>query len=239
MPEKPFDSLALVLDLETTAIPNADQFLEPPTAPSNYKDTEKIKSYVAEKTAQNLTNCSLDPDLNRIVALGFMLEDRDLEPLVYLCPDEAAERKALITFWDVVACDGNRTRRLVTFNGFAFDLPTLMRRSVYLDIWPSRDLSVDRYRSPHVDLLQKLSFNGAIKAHSLSFYAQRFGFEIETPEWTGADIAGLVEAGNWDAIKAHCRSDVLLTFELAQRLRYVAFDEDAHDEAVRSERRSA
>lgn len=235
MAQKNFESLALVVDLETVAIDDADQYLEPATAPANYKDVEKIRTYLAERTIQNLANASLDPDLNRIVALGWMLEDRDLEPIVHVCRDEDAERRALVNFWDLIAVDGNRTRKLITYNGFGFDLPTLMRRSVYLEVWPSRTLNIDRYRSPHVDLYQYLSFNGLFR-HGLRFYAKRFGFEIEGLEVSGADIAGLVEAGDWDAVKRHCSSDVLLTFELAQRLRFLGFNEDEFDEAMRSER---
>lgn len=230
MRDKAFDELALVVDLETVAIADASTYLEPATAPSNYKDTEKIATYVAEKTTRDLATAALDPDLNRIVALGWQLETRDGDPQVLLCPDEDAERRALLEFWHLVACNGNRTRRLVTFNGFAFDLPTLMRRSVYLELWPSRYLSVDKYRSPHIDLYQKLTFNGAIKGHALRFYAKRFGFPIEAPELTGADIAARVEAGDWTAVRDHCASDVLLTYQLAARLGYLEFDEDAIDD---------
>ena len=238
MREKPFDSLALVLDIETVAIPDADQFIEPATAPANYRDQAKIDLYIQEKTVERLATAALDPDLNRIVALGWQLEERDLVPIVHVCRDEDAERRALIAFWDLVACDGNRTRKLITYNGLQFDLPTLMRRSTYLEIWPSRALNIDRYRSPHVDLYQYLSFNGLFR-HGLRFYAKRFGLEIDAEELTGADIASRVEANDWSSVERHCRSDVALTYQLAERLRFLAFDEDAHDEAVRSERRSA
>ena len=226
MRDKPFDQLSLIVDLETIAIPDAGDYLEPAMAPSNYKSPDAIANYVQTKTAERLANAALDPDLNRICAIGWRLESRDVEPEVILCYDEDAERHALAEFWGLVACDSNRTRRLVTFNGFSFDLPTLMRRSVYLEVWPSRYLSIDKYRSPHCDLYQKLSFNGAIKPHSLRFYAQRFGLPIESPELTGADIAARVEAGDWTAVRDHCASDVNLTYALAERLRYIDFDED-------------
>jgi hypothetical protein len=78
-------------------------------------------------------------------------------------------------------------------------------------------LNLDRYRSPHPDLMQILTFRGAIPARSLTWFAKRFGLPI-TDETTGADIGPLVQAGNYEAVRAHCTSDLELTHALAVRL---------------------
>jgi predicted PolB exonuclease-like 3'-5' exonuclease len=218
--EKPFDQLALILDLETVAIADAADYLEPAAAPANYRDAAKIAAYVQEKTADRVASAALDPNLCTIVAIGFLLETH-IRPDVILCPDERAERAALLEFWRLVACDAHQTRTTVGFNSLAFDLPVLMQRSRYLDILPSRSLSLDKYRSPHLDLLQYLTFRGVIKAHSLAFYCKRFGIPVEDPDITGADIAGLVARQDWEAVRRHCASDVLATCELAQRLHLI------------------
>lgn len=217
---------SLCLDLETASIADAAAYLEPVSAPAHYKDEAKIASYVAEKTAEKTARACLDPDLCRIVALGWMREERDIEPVVFTCENEDREREALTRFWGEVLSPDNRQAQLVTFNGFGFDLPVLMRRSAYLDI-PWRWLVVDRYRSPHIDLLQKLTFNGAIQGHSLRFYAKRFGIPIQLPEVQGSDIPQFVQDGAWDLVKRHCRSDVLLTAQIATRLGYWEVKEEA------------
>jgi len=243
MREKPFDSLALIVDVETIAIPDAGDYLEPVVAPSNYKDEAKIASYVVEKRAERLNSAALDCDLCQIVAVGMQLEGRDSEPRVLLCRDAASERYALDAFWTEMAIPGNRTRPIVGFNVLGFDLPVIARRSQYLGLWPNRNLVIDRYRSASVvDIYQRLSFNNLIKAHSLRFYGKRFGLEIEAPELSGADVAAYVEAGDWKAVERHCASDVALTYTLASRLRLIEFNEDEFDEAERQrrvERRSA
>ena len=205
----------IIIDLETAPIVDVDTYLvEPVSAPAHYKDETKIAAYIAEEQKKRRDRASLDPDLCRIVCLGWMREDIDREPVVLPCATELAERQALQRLWADVG-----GASIITFNGFRFDLPVLMRRSLFLDLAPGAwtTLSVDKYRSPHVDLWQRLSFNGAISAHSLPFYAQRFGFWGDH-DVTGAEVGALVAEGQWVAIADHCRQDVWWTAQLAKKL---------------------
>ena len=74
---------------DNAAIGNAADYLEPATAPANYKDADKIAAYIAEAQAKALDRAALDLDLCRIVAVGFMAAG-DAEPTVLLARDEAA-----------------------------------------------------------------------------------------------------------------------------------------------------
>jgi hypothetical protein len=220
-------SQALVLDLETAAIDRAPEFVETPTAPSNYKDEAKIAAYVADAKQAAIDKCGLDPDLGRIVCLGWMLEGRDIEPIVVPCRAEVDEAVALREFWKEVLLPNGSHRRIVTFNGLGFDLPFLMRRSLYLGVvYPH--LNIDRYRTPHIDLCARLSFNGVLKPHSLRFYAKRFSLPIDEDPVIGSDIPHLIRDGSdtsWRAIQNHCKSDVRTTYLLASRLQYIDYDE--------------
>lgn len=208
---------ALIVDIECVGIDTASDYLEPVEAPSNYKDPEKIAAYIAEATAKAIDRCALDPDLARIVALG--CGEAEGPDSVVICRDEETEAAALDAFWKRVMEKGAFVRTLVSFNGFGYDLPVLMRRSQYLGV-QHPVLNLDRYRSPHIDLMQRLTFNGAIKPHKLSFYASRFGMPLTDPH-SGADIAALVKAGDWQAVEDHCRSDLALTRFVAQKLRLI------------------
>lgn len=205
----------IILDLETVPDPKALECFGPVRPKANLKDAAKIAADIAEKEADRADKMGLDPDACRIVALGWVVVGGG-DPLCDICVNEDEEREALDVFWKSYFYGSAHTPRLLTFNGFKFDLPVLMRRSMYLGVkYPT--LNIDRYRSPHVDIWQKLSFNGAISAHSLAFYAKRLGIGT-LDKVDGADVAKLAAAGEWDAIRDHCLSDVGLTHALANRL---------------------
>lgn len=199
----------VIFDVETVAIADAGQYLEPASAPANYKDEAKIAAYIAEANKAALGKAALDPDLCRVVCIG-MARGGSVD--ISTAPNEAHEREILKWFWQDI---GNA--HLCGFNVLDFDLPVLMRRSLYLGVdYPRIDIS--RYRHDRVtDLMQMLSFDGKLKFHGLSFYCKRFGIP-DTDQSTGADIAGMVERGEWEAVAAHCRSDVEKTRALAERL---------------------
>lgn len=204
-------SRRIVFDLETAPIDGAATYLEPVSAPSNYKDEAKIAAYIAEATAAAADKCSLDPDLCRIVALGWQVEG-DESPTVRTCEHEDEERDTINEFWSWAD-----NRHLVGFNCLAFDLPVLLRRGLYLDaLRPG--IQIDKYKHPQVtDLQMVLSFNGTIKLHGLAFYCKRFG--IDVPDTiTGADIGHAVKDGRWSEVRGHCHADILKTAAVAARV---------------------
>ena len=201
----------IVFDLETVSLQDVANYLDAPKPKGNLKDPVKIAADLEEKRIEQLETASLDPDLCRIVALGWVEEGFD-EPVVCLARTAEEEAGMLHAFW--LSLDGRNT---VGYNSLGFDLPILMRRSLYLGV-PCPMLNLDKYRSPHVDLQQHLSHRGLLKYRSLSWYCRRFGLDVPEDVTTGADIAALVAAGKWDAVKAHCQADVLKTRALAQRL---------------------
>lgn len=214
----------LVLDIETLPHPDAGKWLEPlpsAEAPSNYKDEAKIAAYIAKANADAAAardgKLGLDPDCCQICAVGWYVVGTD-EPKVVITKNEAEEAGALRELAEAYAAPlGQQETRIVTFYGRQFDLPVLMRRAMYLGVkFPV--LNLDRYRSPHIDVWDALTFGGALRtAHSLAFYSKRMGFTT-LDKVDGADIAKLAAAGNWEAIKAHCLSDVGICHAVANRL---------------------
>jgi hypothetical protein len=205
----------MVLDIETFALDEAADFIEEPSAPANYKDETKIAAYITDAKAKAVSRCALDPDLCRIVAIGV---SDDAGTHVEIAPNVDQERVALSLAWLALA----RHQWAIGFNLLSFDLPVMIRRSQYLGVEiPQCAFNLDKYRTAHIDLMERLSFNGKIKAHSLSFYCRRFGIAVDD-DTTGKDVDALVRAGDWEAVSAHCRSDVLKTRLLAERLGYVA-----------------
>jgi len=205
----------LIVDVETVAIKDVETYLEPVSAPSNYKDAEKIKAYILEETQRQAAKAALDIDLARIVCLGWQLGE---ESGHWIIKDEIAEQTILAEFWRQfwpVYVPGHTIA--VTFNGLNYDLPLLLRRSLYLGV-PAPKLQLERFKhADAIDLMQILSMDGRLRLHGLRFYCQRFGIPVDD-ESVGADIAGLVAAGDWAAVEKHCTADVAATHALAVRM---------------------
>ena len=209
----------LIFDIETAPLADAAEYLEPASAPANYKDPEKIAAYIAEKNRDALAKAALDPDLCRIVAIAVTghynvssLIGEGHQVRICTTPDEEAD--ALSWFWETA-----RRARLIGFNCLDFDCPVLLRRSLYLNITPTITVSdLNKYRMGKVvDLMQVLAFGGKLKYRSLAFYCRRLGITVKD-EINGSDIGGLVEAGDWDGVESHVRADAEKTRRLARRM---------------------
>jgi hypothetical protein len=231
-----------VFDIETVPLDNAGDYigavvlpmppnLEAITAAKNLTDPVKIAADVAKKReaaladyaestekahrehAAKLSRCSLDWNLNRIVAIGLQ-NIGDGGPQVVVCKNEDEERAALAAFWLQT-----KGRRLVGFHARAFDAPTLIQRSRYLGVTP-RMLSLARWgKGDVVDLRDLLTFDDiryeAIMPRSLDMFCRRAGIDVPDA-YSGADIGRLVSEGQWEAVMSHCRADIEKTRRLAQ-----------------------
>lgn len=203
----------VAIDIETMASPDAAAFLDPVRPPANYKDPLKIAAYCEEKQAERIANAGLEADLNEVVAVGWRVLGVPAGTEVATRAD-ATECQLLKAVFEAIG-----SRIVVGFNSLGFDLPVLIRRAQLLGI-PYPELNLDRYRTPHIDVLERLSFHGKLTLRSLKFYGRRFGLPVPD-ETSGKDIAGLVAAGDWPAIEMHCAADVELTAALAARLGWI------------------
>ncbi len=196
----------------------ADYLTDPIEAPSNWKDAEKIARYVAEKRERQVADAGLDLDLCEVVAIAGQYHDASW-CLTRAC-GVLTEAEMLHAFWDSVREIQRESGVLVGFNCLHFDLPVLLRRSLYLNV-ETPVLQVDKYRHDGiVDVQHELTFGGRMPWRSLAFYAKRFAVPHDDSV-KGEDIAGLVAAGAWDQVTAHVKSDVWTTAQLAYRIRLI------------------
>lgn len=207
----------LILDIETLPHPDAAQWLPPVLPAGNLVDPVKISKSIEERTAERDDKLGLDPDCCQICAVGWHVVGGD-DPTVDICQNEAQEAAALTRLADAYAAPmGQQETRIVTFYGRQFDLPVLMRRAMYLGVkFPK--INLDRWKSPHIDVWDALTFGGALRtAHSLQFYCKRLGIATGDP-FNGAQVSQLAKEGRWDDIRAHCIADIGATHALANRL---------------------
>jgi hypothetical protein len=205
----------LIVDVATAPIDGAATYLEGSIkAPANYRDADKITAYIAEKEAERLLMAATDIDLARVTAIGVCASD---VVAVYDAHSEDEERALLITVaMKIDACDA-----VVTYGGFNFDLPLLMRRARYLGVdFPT--INLDRYRSDHLDLCEILADRNPQRRRPLTFYTRRLGWADISKPLSGAEEARVFETGDWEQLVASVYHDVAAVRRLAAWLGLIA-----------------
>lgn len=208
-PEMPY----VVFDLETVPMVGVENFLDMTgiAAPANYKDPEKIAAYVEAARLKTIERAGLDIDLCEIACISW----EDHTGAGGVVPRNLFDEKVMLSkFW--ASCGSHQ---LVGFNIWNFDLPVLVRRSLYLGVTVPADLRLDGYRPDArvLDVAHVLSFGRRDLLHSLDFYCKRFGIDHDDTV-TGADVARLVAEGDWPAVTGHCYADLFATRQLALRI---------------------
>ncbi len=128
------------------------------------------------------------------------------------------EKEMLERFWE----GAQNYSEFITFNGRAFDVPFMLARGAKYGIRASCDLMANRYLSSqkwgvkHVDLLDQLSFYGAVRRKgSLHMWTRLF--DIKSPKGEGVggdDVAGLFKARHYQKIAEYNSLDLVATREL-------------------------
>lgn len=177
----------------------------------------KVKADADAARLAQWEECSLDWNLSEIVAIGWQTES-DKEPVVALVNEDHQTREsALAAFWTET-----RNRRLIGYRSRTFDAPTLITHSRLLHV-PHRELSVAPYgRGDVVDLFDLATFDDMrctkVMERTLTNFCRRYGMDVPEDKTTGADIARLVQAGEWEAVRHHCNTDIQKTVWFARAL---------------------
>lgn len=215
----------MILDISTAPMTNAAEFIEPAAdrdAPSNYKSDEAIAKFQQEAFERDLRMAGADFDLAQVTGAAFWTLETGLKVGVTY-GDEAAEQKIIGTLARIIQ---NTHCAIVTYNGLAFDLPMLTRRAAYLGI-PFPPISLDRYRTDHMDVYELLTNRGRYKARSLEWYVRRFGLDLVKP-LSGEQEAQVIELAKetpetWELLKQSLRHDVLAIARVATLFGFAVF----------------
>lgn len=115
----------IVFDIETGGLPIEQLIPLMPafTAPSNYKDADKIKANIEAQKKDWLDSAALSPVTGRVLAVGHMTGDN-----FDLIGDDD-EKVLLEMTWQLLDLALSTSRKVVGFNIYHFDLAFLMRRS--------------------------------------------------------------------------------------------------------------
>ena len=184
----------------------------------------------------------LSPLVGEIVAIGVLDADSNKGAVYYQAPGSddkeieengikykpMTEKEMLEQFWELAdECDD-----FIGFNSRMFDVPFLMIRSAVHGIHPSRDLMSNRYLSlqrdgKHIDLIDQLTFYGAVSRNkgSLHMWCRAFGIESPKAEGiSGDDVGALFKEKRFLDIAKYNARDIVATKELYDRwAKYLRF----------------
>ncbi len=131
------------------------------------------------------------------------------------------EKEMLEKFWE----GAKSYDEFIGFNSRSFDVPFMMVRSAIHGVLPSKNLLSNRYlnsqifNAKHIDLLDQLTFYGAVrKKGGLHLWCRAFGIKSPKDEGVkGEDVAGLFENGEYLKIAEYNVGDLRATRELYLR----------------------
>jgi len=209
----------IVIDIETIGVDfdsldekSQEYFLK-------YSENEKEKEDVKQRMA-------LYPFTGEIVAIGMLNPDTNKGSMLYqngqgekenfeengIVFKTGTEEEILKEFWNSV----KNYNQVITFNGRGFDAPYLHLRSALFKIIPSKNLMPYRYDYKiHCDLLEQLTYYGAVRKFTLDFYAKSFGFESPKESGVnGSEVGDLYKKGEYKKIARYCVGDVIATKKL-------------------------
>lgn len=181
----------------------------------NEEDEKRIKKNLAlyPLTGEIVTIGMLNPETNKGVILfqdkKSKTEKFEESGIIY---EAGTEKEILEKFWEMV----KTYNQVVTFNGRGFDAPYLALRSAVHKIRPTKNLMGYRYDSKeHCDLMEQLTFYGAVRKYTLDFYAKAFGIKSSKEEGVdGSMVDEMYKNGKYLDIARYCARDLFTTKEL-------------------------
>lgn len=227
----------IFLDIETIPAQDADviallreeaeQEKAAIAAPSNYKDPEKIASYIAEKTAsidlafgERYRKTSLDGAYGQIVCAGVAIDDD--APQVFWQPDwqngESAILRALFDYIGSVTRPGNLPT-YIGHNVANFDLRFIWQRAAIHGIAPPLRFPITL--SPWDDRVYDTMFEWAGRGQyvSLNKLCRVFGLPGKG-DMDGSKVWDYVQDGRILDVVDYCKQDVARVREIYRRMSF-------------------
>lgn len=209
----------IIVDIETIGFdfesfdPKSQEYLLKYSETDEDKEDAKKKLSLYPMTGEIVAIGMLNPETMKGCVLfqdkGTKIEKQEEDGVVY---EAGTEKEILEKFWDRV----KTYKQVVTFNGRGFDAPYLILRSAINKIRPSRNLMGYRYDfKDHCDLLEQLTFYGAVRKYNLDFYAKSFG--IKSSKDAGVDgsmVGDLYKEKKYMEVAKYCYRDLVTTKEL-------------------------
>ena len=198
----------IAVDIETAPLPNAaDAFDEAEVKVGNLKDPEKIKAKI-EKAREEFVNKAALSWITGQVTCICMFNDEVSYPLHYC--ENTEEKEILEAFWNQY-----RGKRIVTYNGYSFDMQFIIMRSLVHGIEVDIEARGSKYlrcihKDRHIDLINL--FDSCGNWQGMGKVCKALLGEDKTG--TGQEAIELFQQGKHYELGAYCMKDAELTWKL-------------------------
>lgn len=178
-----------------------------------YEDARKKYQSSKEKIdfETYFRSTSFQGEFGRILCIGYAIDDEKVECL------SGDEREILRKFWGIA----KDTNLFIGHNIMEFDLRFIYKRSVILNIRPSRNLNFARYRSdPIFDTMKEWEKWGS---QGVSLHKLTTALGITSPKEEGIDGSKVYDfflAGKTEEICKYCKRDVEATRAVYNRMTF-------------------
>jgi 3'-5' exonuclease len=209
----------LVFDIET--IPDVDGIRVLSGAPAELSDEQVHAAWLAERLAKGQSEFA-PLYLQRVLVISCVFRHAEgLRVHSFVDRDGRSEGKVIQSFFHAVE---KHTPQLVSWNGSGFDLPVLHHRGLrhgieagrYWDMGEDdRDFKwnnyISRYHMRHLDLMDLLAMYNPRGNAPLDAMARLCGFPGKLG-MDGAQVHAQYLAGQTDAVRRYCETDVMNTY---------------------------
>ncbi len=201
---------------------------------------EHVAEVMFQKQRQASGSEFLRHHLHRIVAISVALRTADRFKVWSLGTTESSERELLERFFEGI---GRYSPTLVSWNGGGFDLPVIHYRSLLHAVpapryWETGDDDsnfrwnnyLNRFHSRHTDLMDVLSGYQLRAVARLDEIAALIGLPGKLG-MDGSKVWPRYQAGELEAIRDYCETDVLNTYLIYLRFELIrgSLNEDAYN----------
>lgn len=180
------------------------------TVPLKFEQ-EEILNYLIEKRFPR----GRHPAFSKIFVIG--LKEQSKETIIFRNENE---KEILEEFWKKL--EEINPDRIVTWNGFRFDVPFLEVRSRINGIKIPLEIEKNKWNmfdSNHIDCMWLLSgMNKDFKWIRLDIASTLLGIE-HNRKVTGREIEKLYRENDWETIENHCKEDLRMLEEIYKKLK--------------------
>ncbi len=183
-------------------------FLDIETVPLQIND-DYIMRYLMDKKLTDASR-SMDPNYSKIIVICLKYNNE-----IKLLTGE--EKEILTLFWNFIK---ENNFIIVTHNGYGFDVPFIIVRSIVNNIATSSEINLNHWnmlKSNHFDTMLLFSQN-IFTNTNLRIVARLNNIDFEDDGITGRDIERLYNEGKLDIIKEHCKKDIEILEKLFNKV---------------------
>lgn len=195
------------------------------STPAQIKQYSKKEPLIESKGFSENMIRSTDPFLGRILCIGMYYRDTVAEDTSHKALYKGSEKDILQEFWDILEKVDLNTK-MVSFNGFNFDIPWIRIRSLVNGIkMGKRGMSyffnINQFKNtPHVDLMVAIKGDKFLPNITVGLDLACDAFGIPTPKdgIDGSEVYKFYKDGRLNEIVEYVKRDVYSTGMLYEKM---------------------